>query len=211
MATNNKPVTAYLPSEILEYLTEYCKSNGLIRKDKLGNDTPAMGTAVTNILTTFFKGNVPSEIPSNTPAINSELTERIDNLEGLINGLFESSSRLGDEIKISEKKLLERLASINARLNDHSSGNFQEFKLIDERLGNLEGAIANKTAIATTPETNPKIYSEKDLKRLSIKQMQPIIDRLCNANPEAKILVRDRRYAQKCIDFILKWQNPPTN
>lgn len=47
MATDNKSLTVYLETEILEALTDYCLSNGITRKDKT---TPILATGAVNLL-----------------------------------------------------------------------------------------------------------------------------------------------------------------
>ena len=65
MATDNKAVTTYLPRQVEESLAEYCKSNGLIRKDKHGTDRPALGTAIIAVLKDYFKISSESSTQSN--------------------------------------------------------------------------------------------------------------------------------------------------
>lgn len=47
MATDNKSLTVYLETEILEALTDYCLSNGITRKDKT---TPILATGAVDLL-----------------------------------------------------------------------------------------------------------------------------------------------------------------
>ena len=63
MATENRPVSCYLPKDIEDSLTKYCTQNNITRKDKAGNIQPAMGTAIVEILETFF-GDNPSKLPN---------------------------------------------------------------------------------------------------------------------------------------------------
>ena len=64
MATDNKAVTAYLPSDIEESLTKYCTEYGITRKDKSGESKPSLGTGIVEILKTFFsRESVTSQLP----------------------------------------------------------------------------------------------------------------------------------------------------
>jgi hypothetical protein len=50
MATDNKGVMVYLPSELVEVLERYCIDNNITRKNKDGVSTPSMGTAIIHYL-----------------------------------------------------------------------------------------------------------------------------------------------------------------
>ncbi|HEY9690958.1 MAG TPA: hypothetical protein V6D15_02010 [Oculatellaceae cyanobacterium] len=63
MATNNKPVSVYLPKDLEQYLTEYCTEYSITRKDKMGQVSPAWGTAIVEILKHYFTGDKQSNIP----------------------------------------------------------------------------------------------------------------------------------------------------
>ena len=68
MATNNRPVTAYLPKDIEQYLTEYCHKYNIVRKSKNGEPKPVFGTALVEILRVFFSAEVaPSPLLSGLP------------------------------------------------------------------------------------------------------------------------------------------------
>jgi hypothetical protein len=55
MTTNNKAVTSYLPDDVHLALIEYCTSKGLTRKDKDGNNSPSLGTAIVEVLKDYFQ------------------------------------------------------------------------------------------------------------------------------------------------------------
>jgi hypothetical protein len=55
MTTNNKAVTSYLPDDVHHALIEYCTSKGLTRKDKDGNNSPSLGTAIVEVLKDYFQ------------------------------------------------------------------------------------------------------------------------------------------------------------
>ena len=74
MATNKKAISAYIPSELEEYLTKYCTEYDITRKDKSGETKPALGTAVVEILKIFFSSDdVPSPLPDNVPLLPSNV------------------------------------------------------------------------------------------------------------------------------------------
>lgn len=74
MATNKKAISAYIPSDIEEYLIKYCTEYDITRKDKSGEIKPALGTAVVEILRIFFSNeNVPSPLPDNVPLLPSNV------------------------------------------------------------------------------------------------------------------------------------------
>ena len=74
MATNKKAISAYLPTDIEEYLTKYCTEYDITRKDKSGEIKPALGTAVVEILKIFFNNeDLPSPLPDNVPLLPSNV------------------------------------------------------------------------------------------------------------------------------------------
>jgi len=77
MATENRPVSCYLPKDIEDSLTEYCTQNNITRKDKAGNIQPAMGTAIVEILETFF-GDSPSKLPNFEEKIDAAIEAKMN-------------------------------------------------------------------------------------------------------------------------------------
>jgi len=76
MATENKQVAVYLPKELENKIVDYCLDKQITRKDKSGQVTPALGTAIVEILSFFFQsGNIPSNAISNVPLQNIDITE----------------------------------------------------------------------------------------------------------------------------------------
>lgn len=77
MATNKKAISAYIPSELEEYLTKYCTEYNITRKDKSGEIKPALGTAVVEILKIFFNSDdLPSPLPDNIPLLPSNVVTK---------------------------------------------------------------------------------------------------------------------------------------
>ena len=88
MATDKKPVTSYLSSGLEEQLITYCTSKGLVRDYKEGKTKPQLGTAVVEILESFFgmeaEGLSPSsfgEIISQLESSNTLLKKEIESLK----------------------------------------------------------------------------------------------------------------------------------
>lgn len=77
MATENRPVSCYLPKDIEDSLAEYCTQNKITRKDKDGNVQPAMGTAIIEILETFF-GDSPSKLPNFEEKIDAVIEAKMN-------------------------------------------------------------------------------------------------------------------------------------
>jgi hypothetical protein len=70
MATDNRPVTCYLPKDIEDSLTQYCTEYRITRKDKEGNLQPALGTGIIELLRNLFSNpeNVPSPLSGIVPS-----------------------------------------------------------------------------------------------------------------------------------------------
>ncbi|KAB0243979.1 hypothetical protein EZJ55_00400 [Microcystis aeruginosa EAWAG127a] len=77
MATENRPVSCYLPKDIEDSLTKYCTQNNITRKDKAGNIQPAMGTAIVEILESFF-GDNPSKLPNFEEKIDAAIEAKMN-------------------------------------------------------------------------------------------------------------------------------------
>jgi hypothetical protein len=82
----NRAVTCYLPRDLEESLTRYCTENGITRKDKTGENRPALGTGIVEALKIFFSNDtLPSPIPSTVPLPDNVVT--VDRLETAIDSL----------------------------------------------------------------------------------------------------------------------------
>jgi hypothetical protein len=64
MATDNKGVMVYLPSDLEEVLEKYCTENKITRKNKDGEPVPSMGTGIVHYLRSHLLGEVPSNVPN---------------------------------------------------------------------------------------------------------------------------------------------------
>ncbi|HEY9772127.1 MAG TPA: hypothetical protein V6C71_27085 [Coleofasciculaceae cyanobacterium] len=97
MATNKKAISAYLPSDLEEYLTEYCIKYDITRKDKLGEIKPALGTAIVEILRIFFSSeNIPSPLPDNVSLLPSNVVTE-DKLTEVLSE-FKNSSNVANNL-----------------------------------------------------------------------------------------------------------------
>jgi hypothetical protein len=97
LATNKKAISAYLPSDLEEYLTEYCIKYDITRKDKLGEIKPALGTAIVEILRIFFSSeNIPSPLPDNVSLLPSNVVTE-DKLTEVLSE-FKNSSNVANNL-----------------------------------------------------------------------------------------------------------------
>jgi hypothetical protein len=59
MATDNRGVMVYLPSEIEAKMTEYCTKYNITRKDKQGNIVTSLGSGIVAYLKSQLLGDIP--------------------------------------------------------------------------------------------------------------------------------------------------------
>jgi hypothetical protein len=90
MATDNKGVMVYLPSDLEEVLEKYCTENKITRKNKDGDPMPSMGTGIVHYLRSHLLG----EVPSNTP---NGFT--LNDVRSLIDQAIKTDSPQWDELK----------------------------------------------------------------------------------------------------------------
>lgn len=131
MATKNKPVTAYLPQELEDALTEYCISKGLVRDYNNGEQKPQLGTAVVKILESHFFSNDQRDI--SPPFPSSELAE----LKDTINALASRVEALESNIAANTDNKLESTALSKINSNGLNQDTEQD-------------VITNRTTEATT-------------------------------------------------------------
>ena len=158
MATNKKAISAYLPSDIEEYLTEYCIEYDITRKDKLGEVKPALGTAVVEILKIFFSGgNVPSPLPDNVPLLPSNVVTE-DRLSKALSE-FQSSSNVVNTLpsNVLTKDDLDR--RVESAIGEAISKAIAVLKSDEEFLG----AIATEVQkVISTVSRDNEDYPDKD-------------------------------------------------
>lgn len=173
MATNNKAISAYLPPDIEEYLTQYCTEYEITRKDKEGNIQPSLGTATVEILRIFFsEGNVRAPLPSNVPLLPDNLVTQ-DKLNEVVSQLKESSnipSTLPSNV-VTEDRLKEAIANINvpSNLPDNVPTKQDIDKAIADKIQSSECELSeyldNKmnTAIAKLTEKIDNLHQNKEV------------------------------------------------
>lgn len=110
MATDNKPVTCYLPDDLGQYLTQYCTEYDITRKDKEGNIRPALGTAVVEILKRFFIGETS---PTGFGSVPSTVLNK-DEIKAIVDEILQEScnSPSPSPLPDGEEKLDTAIASI---------------------------------------------------------------------------------------------------
>ena len=119
MATNKKAISAYLPTDLEEYLTNYCTEYNITRKDKSGEIKPALGTAVVEILKIFFSSDeLPSPLPDNVPLLPSNVVTE-DRLEFVLSKLevFSNVSSIIPSNVLTKDELDKALSNVDVRVN----------------------------------------------------------------------------------------------
>jgi hypothetical protein len=114
MATDNRPVTCYLPKEIEDSLTQYCTQYRITRKDKDGNIQPALGTGIIELLRNLFSN--PDSVPSPLSGVGLSRVSDLDvesKVRAILPSLLEdtlssllpsrSASKLPDDLITSEQ------------------------------------------------------------------------------------------------------------
>ena len=171
MATNKKAISAYLPTDIEEYLTKYCTEYDITRKDKSGEIKPALGTAVVEILKIFFNSeDLPSPLPDNVPLLPSNVVTE-DRLSEVLSELRTSSNAVNTlPSNVLTKDDLER--QVEAAIGE----------AIPKAIANLKSdkefirAIALK-ARDSAVEVEP---NEESTTRIDKASLSPIFDELEN-------------------------------
>lgn len=151
MATNKKAISVYLPSDVEEYLTNYCTEYDLTRKDKSGEIKPALGTAVKEILKIFFSDeNVPSPLPDNVPLLPSNVVTE-DRLAEAFSE-FQTSSKASSNVPsnvLTEDDLDKR---VEAAIGEAISKALAELKSDEEFLKAIALEVQKISTVATPNE-----------------------------------------------------------
>jgi hypothetical protein len=80
MATENRGVMVYLPSEVEAKIAEYCTDNNITRKDKHGNIITSLGSGIVAYLKSQLLGDIPRTL-SNRPRESQEKIDPLANLD----------------------------------------------------------------------------------------------------------------------------------
>lgn len=160
MATNKKAISAYLPSDLEEYLTMYCIEYDITRKDKSGEIKPALGTAVVEILKIFFNSeDLPSPLPDNVPLFPSNVVTE-DRLSEVLSELRTSGNVVNNLPKlVLTKDDLER--QVEAAIGEAMPKAIANLKSDEEFLGAI--ALRARELLASEVQKLYTIASENNL------------------------------------------------
>lgn len=153
MATNKKAISAYLPSDIEEYLTQYCIEYDITRKDKSGEIKPALGTAVVEILRIFFSDeNVPSPLPDNVPLLPSNVVTE-DRLTKALSE-FQKTSKVVDTVpsNVLTRNDLDR--QVEAAIGEAIPKAITVLKSDEDFLKAIATVVVQKTSTVATGKEN---------------------------------------------------------
>lgn len=117
MATDNRGVMIYLPSEIEIELNEYCLSNNITRTEKDGTTVPSLGKGILAYLKSQLLSNRPSNRQSKVVSDRLTKSEVLDLVNKSITNSQESTRLIEDRVLCLENKsvvLSERIESIEA-------------------------------------------------------------------------------------------------
>ncbi|MCY7337909.1 MAG: hypothetical protein LH613_17130 [Chamaesiphon sp.] len=166
MATENRGVMVYLPSELEAKIAEYCTEYNITRKDKQGNIVTSLGSGIVAYLKSQLLGDLPRAL-SNRPINGLTREEVLDliaksntssipidrapdpsdaavvhRLEMVEQKLSSSMGMERDEveqlIQASEQKIMAAVRSMSIELR----GELAEVKTIDERVNTSSIAIS---------------------------------------------------------------------
>ncbi len=112
MATENRGVMVYLPSELEAKIVEYCTEHNITRKDKHGNVVTSLGSGIVAYLKSQLLGDIPIAI-SSRPNLGLTRDEVLDLIaeSNTSNGL---SDRSPDPI---DAAVVDRLETIEQKLS----------------------------------------------------------------------------------------------
>lgn len=158
MATDNRGVMVYLPSEVEAKMIEYCTRHNIIRKDKQGNIVTSLGSGIVAYLKSHLLGDIPREVSdrltagltreevldlitesvtSNTPidrspdSLGKDVVHRLETIEQqLLSTTGISKDEVEQLIHASEQRVLEASRSLWAELQ----GELEKFKTIEDRV-----------------------------------------------------------------------------
>jgi hypothetical protein len=155
MATENIAIAGYFPEAIHKAIGEYCRENGLVRKD----GSPMYGSGVVAICESFFGLGGEAIAPSGKL---EELTARLDSIDREVELTETAYRELGGEVEV----IAARLTRIDELLLNLSEGSDLLLGIVEgngQRLGAVEAAIAElegwesitQRAIAELEGVNP--------------------------------------------------------
>lgn len=175
MATNKKAISAYLPSDIEEYLIKYCIEYDITRKDKSGEIKPALGTAVVEILRIFFSDeNVPSPLPDNVPLLPSNVVTENRLAEALSE--FKKTSKVVDNVpsNVLTKDDLDK--QVEAAINEAIPKAIAVWKSDEEFLGAIANSVVQKTSTVATEQTESSEDEDEIITQIDKASSSPIFE-----------------------------------
>lgn len=179
MATNKKAISAYLPSDIEEYLTEYCIEYDITRKDKSGKIKPALGTAVVEILRIFFSSeNILSPLPDNVPLLPSNVITE-DRLSKALSEL-KNSSNVANTVPSNVLIRDDLDKQVEAAINEAIPKAIAVLKSDEEFLGAIANSVVQK--ISTVATDNDKYPAENALEQAEVEEDEETITQIDKAS-----------------------------
>jgi hypothetical protein len=112
MATDNRGVMVYLPSELEAKIVEYCTEHNITRKDKYGNIVTSLGSGIVAYLKSQLLGDIPKTL-SNRPNLGLTREEVLD----LIAESNASNIRIDRSPDPIDADVLHRLETIEQKLS----------------------------------------------------------------------------------------------
>ena len=116
MATDNQAVTAYLPPDLVESITQYCTQYTITHKD----GRPKLGTGIVELLKAAFSGEAPSPVPGIVPSVVPSREEIKDMVREVVKDTLPSTlpdtlpnwdSKIEAAIAVKLKPLQEEVSS----------------------------------------------------------------------------------------------------
>lgn len=179
MATNKKAISAYLSSDIEEYLTKYCTEYDITRKDKSGKIKPALGTAVVEILRIFFSDeNVPSPLPDNVPLLPSNVITE-DRLSKALSEL-KNSSNAANTVPSNVLIRDDLDKQVEAAINEAIPKAIAVLKSDEEFLGAIANSVVQK--ISTVATDNDEYPAENALEQAEVEEDEETITQIDKAS-----------------------------
>jgi hypothetical protein len=141
MATENIAIAGYFPEAIHKAIGEYCRENGLVRKD----GSPMYGSGVVAICESFFGLGGEAIAPSGKL---EELTARLDSIDREVEVIAARLTRI-DELLLNLSEGSDLLLGI-------VEGNGQRLGAVEAAIAELEGwESITQRAIAELEGVNP--------------------------------------------------------
>jgi hypothetical protein len=189
MATENRGVMVYLPSEVEAKITEYCTEHNITRKDKQGNVVTSLGSGIVAYLKSQLLSDLPkllSDRPvngltreevldliaesstSNTPAdrshdpIAADVLHRLEMVEQKLSSSTDMVRQQVEKlIQESEQRIMDAVGNISIEQREERA----EVKTIDDRINTPQEVISNHREDTIDTKTLDRKPMSKDIKR----------------------------------------------